>query len=81
MLIFRDEYAPLKSVKQLRRGKRVSEIEKLYGRSGNTGAIAKSDYAGSSDSSPKSKESDKIPDLTQRFFESSFYRRFQVQRE
>jgi hypothetical protein len=36
----RDEYAPLKVAKQLRRGKRISEIEMRYGKTAANAAVA-----------------------------------------
>ena len=80
---FRDEYAPLKAAKQLRRGKRISEIEMLYGKSAAIAAVASNPTDdGSSDSSRgNERETIVIPDLTREFFDSSFFRRFQVQRE
>lgn len=81
-----DEYAPLKAAKQLRRGKRISEIELLYGKTAASAAVASNaDEATSDPSRSPSKGKDKddvvIPDLTKDFFESAFFRRFQVQRE
>lgn len=67
----------MKIAKQLRRGKRISEIETLYGKNA----------AGSSSKKGKSREMEEalpepaIPELTAEFFESGFFRRFQVQRK
>ena len=81
-----DEYAPLKAAKQLRRGKRISEIEMLYGKTAANAAVASNPEEPVSDPSrspSKGKEKDEplIPDLTKDFFESAFFRRFQVQRK
>ncbi|WVQ99298.1 hypothetical protein IAU59_006430 [Kwoniella sp. CBS 9459] len=79
-----DEFAPLKAAKQLRRGKRISEIEMLFGKSAANAAMVHQHNGEASDSSVspiKGKEKeDGIPDLTKEFFESAFFRRFQVQR-
>ncbi|WVR07145.1 hypothetical protein IAU60_004186 [Kwoniella sp. DSM 27419] len=79
-----DEFAPLKAAKQLRRGKRISEIEMLFGKSAANAAMVHQHGEGSDDSSlSPSKGKDKeegIPDLAKDFFESAFFRRFQVQR-
>lgn len=85
-LIVRDEYAPLKAAKQLRRGKRISEIEMLYGTSATNAAVAtRSEEVTINTSRSPSKSTDGVgpilPDLTKAFFESPFFRRFQVQRE
>ncbi|OCF36737.1 hypothetical protein I316_01333 [Kwoniella heveanensis BCC8398] len=79
-----DEFAPLKAAKQLRRGKRISEIEMLFGKSAANAAMVHQPTGEASDPSVshfKGKEKeDGIPDLTKEFFESAFFRRFQVQR-
>jgi hypothetical protein len=82
-LIFRDEYAPLKAAKQLRRGKRISEIEMLYGKTAASAAVAANPDEGDEGSrSPKGKDRiEFIPELTKEFFDSPFFRRFQIQSE
>ncbi|WRT66252.1 uncharacterized protein IL334_003205 [Kwoniella shivajii] len=87
-----DEFAPLKAAKQLRRGKRISEIEMLFGKTAASAAVAHRPAKLSSDTSlniikGKQKEKEKdmgkeefMPDLTKEFFDSPFFRRFQVQR-
>ncbi|KAK8864304.1 hypothetical protein IAR55_001551 [Kwoniella newhampshirensis] len=79
-----DEFAPMKAAKQLRRGKRISEIEMLYGKSAASAAVAHrtSEHSSESSLSPiKGKEKEvAIPELTKQFFQSAFFRRFQVQR-
>ncbi|OXM82077.1 hypothetical protein C364_00184 [Cryptococcus neoformans Bt63] len=82
-----DEFAPIKAAKQLRRGKRITEIEQLYGRSATN---AESIHGNTSTPSvkqpvPSVKSNTQrthpiIPELTREFFESDFFRRFQVQR-
>lgn len=76
-----DEYAPVKAAKQLRRGKRISEMESLYGRNpADMTAVFRSPEG--SMTSPKGKGVETfIPDLTPEFFASAFFRRFQVQRQ
>lgn len=83
-LTIRDEYAPIKIAKQLRRGKRISEIEMLYGKSAASAAASNADES-SSDASkspgkPNIKEEFVLPELSKAFFESAFFRRFQIQR-
>ncbi|WVW83759.1 hypothetical protein I302_105780 [Kwoniella bestiolae CBS 10118] len=79
-----DEFAPLKAAKQLRRGKRISEIEMLFGKTAASAAVAHQTGEPSSDASLSPiKAVDRgeiIPDLTKEFFDSAFFRRFQVQR-
>ncbi|KAL7421552.1 hypothetical protein Q5752_003321 [Cryptotrichosporon argae] len=72
-----DEYAPLKAAKQLRRGKRISEIEMLFGKSATSAAVATQADGSSRSSSPPRYQ---IPELSREFFDSGFFRRFQVQR-
>ncbi|ODN79767.1 hypothetical protein L202_03678 [Cryptococcus amylolentus CBS 6039] len=77
-----DEFAPMKAAKLLRRGKRIAEIEVLYG--------ANALPAQEDPTSPSKATSSLIPtrpmahpslpELSHAFFESSFFRRFQVQR-
>ncbi|WVQ72607.1 hypothetical protein IAR50_002165 [Cryptococcus sp. DSM 104548] len=83
-----DEFAPLKAAKQLRRGKRIAEIEVLYGKSlSQTNPEPTSPRLRQALPSPvssliptRSTVSQSIPELSHSFFESSFFRRFQVQR-
>ncbi|KIR24802.1 hypothetical protein I309_06357, partial [Cryptococcus deuterogattii LA55] len=82
-----DEFAPIKAAKQLRRGKRITEIEQLYGKSASNSASVHDSASTSSVDQPLSSiKSDSqrvqpiIPQLTREFFESDFFRRFQVQR-
>jgi len=75
-----DEYAPVKAAKQLRRGKRISEMESLYGR--NPAGMTAVFRLPEGSTSPKGKGVETfIPDLTPEFFASAFFRRFQVQRQ
>lgn len=77
----RDEYAPLKAAKQLRRGKRISEIEMLYGKTATDAALASQGEGEDRLLSPSARGMERIPELTRDFFESSFFRRFQIQSE
>jgi hypothetical protein len=70
-----DEYAPMKAAKQLRRGKRISEVEVKYGK--NAVELATT-VAPIEETTARSSG---IPELSPEFFESPFFRRFQVQRE
>ncbi|ORX36756.1 hypothetical protein BD324DRAFT_466027 [Kockovaella imperatae] len=66
-----DEFAPIKAAKQLRRGKRISEIETLYGRLGQDGVDA-SDETGS-----QTKDDDfVIPELGPTFWQSHWLKDF-----
>ncbi|WWC70299.1 uncharacterized protein I206_104249 [Kwoniella pini CBS 10737] len=79
-----DEFAPLKAAKQLRRGKRISEIEMLFGKTAASAAVAHQTGEAFSDTSlspAKGKDQLEImPDLKREFFDSAFFMRFQVQR-
>jgi hypothetical protein len=69
----------MKVAKKLRRGKRITQIEDRYGK------VAKRlpDSAPSSptESEKKLQISSKIPELSAKFFESVFFKRFHIQRE
>ncbi|GMK59564.1 hypothetical protein CspeluHIS016_0801700 [Cutaneotrichosporon spelunceum] len=75
-----DEYAPMKAAKQLRRGKRISEIEMLYGKSATDAALASQGDEAERSRSPSGRKMDRIPELTREFFDSQFFRRFIMQR-
>jgi hypothetical protein len=70
-----DEYAPMKAAKQLRRGKRISEVEVKYGKD----AVELANIVAPIQETTV--KSSGIPELSSEFFESPFFRRFQVQRE
>lgn len=72
---FSDEYAPMKAAKQLRRGKRISEVEVKYGKNAVELATTVAPIEETTVSSSA------IPELSPEFFDSPFFRRFQVQRE
>lgn len=80
LTIHRDEFAPIKAAKQLRRGKRISEIEVIYGKQA-ADAAAVSDDNKKKPLKARSPPSGPLPELTPQFFESPFFRRFQVQSE
>jgi hypothetical protein len=65
----------MKAAKLLRRGKRISEIEVRYGK--NAVELA----TGTASAPIEAKVKSSIPELTPEFFESAFFRRFQVQSE
>jgi hypothetical protein len=75
-LTISDEYAPMKAAKQLRRGKRISEVESKYGKDAVELATI-----GSPIEEKATPKVSVIPELTPEFFQSAFFRRFQVQRE
>jgi len=81
LLSLSDEYAPLKAAKQLRRGKRISEIEMLYGKSATDAALASQGEDADRPQSPTGRRFERIPELTHEFFDSAFFRRFHVQRK
>jgi hypothetical protein len=70
-----DEYAPMKAAKQLRRGKRISEVEVKYGKDAVEVATMVAPIE------ETTVRSSVIPELSPEFFDSPFFRRFQVQRE
>jgi hypothetical protein len=70
-----DEYAPMKAAKQLRRGKRISEVEVKYGKNAVELATTVAPIE------ETTLRPSGIPELSPEFFDSPFFRRFQVQRE
>ena len=75
-----DEFAPIKAAKQLRRGKRISEIEVIYGKQAANAAAISTDNR-KQVLKPRSLPAGPLPELTAQFFESRFFRRLQVQSE
>lgn len=73
-----DEYADVKQVKLLRRGRRLQQVEQVYGKS-PTSETASSPSARSSSSDLQPRQSI-IPQLKVDFFASSFFSRFNMQR-
>ncbi|KAF9483839.1 hypothetical protein BDN70DRAFT_798935 [Pholiota conissans] len=67
-----DEFADVKAVKLLRRGRRLQQVEAIYGK------VA--DQDGSSTSSLPSKSTVTIPNLQPEFFNSPFWRWLSIQR-
>jgi hypothetical protein len=65
----------MKAAKQLRRGKRISEVEVKYGKDAVEVATMVAPIE------ETTARSSVIPELSPEFFESPFFRRFQVQRE
>jgi len=65
----------MKAAKQLRRGKRISEVEVKYGKDAVEAATTISTIE------ETTVKSSVIPELSSEFFESPFFRRFQVQRK
>ncbi|KAG9124802.1 hypothetical protein FRC07_010200 [Ceratobasidium sp. 392] len=76
-----DEFANVKAVKLLRRGRRLAQVEQVYGPagSGQTDDASRSDPAASPKAST-SRTPSCIPKLQPEFFGSPFYRRFHIQR-
>lgn len=69
-----DEFADVKAVKLLRRGRRLQQVEAIYGKT------VKSDGASSPSSPPATRLSSIIPHLKPEFFSSPFWRWFSTQR-
>jgi hypothetical protein len=74
----RDEFADIKSVKLLRRGRRLQEVEEVYGKAHAKGASSSSTSLSSS--SDHQKRQSIIPPLDAKFFASPFFTRFDIQR-
>lgn len=77
LIWFSDEYAPIKAAKALRKGKRITEIEHLYAIPDSKAVVTTKDVETTMVAVPNSS----LPELTSAFFESNFFRRFQVQRK
>lgn len=74
----RDEYADVKHVKLLRRGRRLQQVEQVYGKSpASETASSPSARSSSSDLQPRQSI---IPQLKADFFASPFFSRFNMQR-
>ncbi|KAF5391806.1 hypothetical protein D9757_001781 [Collybiopsis confluens] len=69
-----DEFADVKAVKLLRRGRRLQQVEAIYGKTGEHSA-SNSSYLGLPTRIPSS-----IPHLQPEFFDSSFWQWFSLQR-
>ncbi|QRW03794.1 Fungal Zn(2)-Cys(6) binuclear cluster domain [Ceratobasidium sp. AG-Ba] len=76
-----DEFANVKAVKLLRRGRRLAQVEQVYGpaASAQPEDASRSDPAASPQAS-SSRTPSCIPKLQPEFFGSPFYRRFHIQR-
>jgi hypothetical protein len=74
----RDEFADIKSVKLLRRGRRLQEVEQVYGKAPPKGASSSSTSLSSTSDLPKRQSI--IPQLDAKFFASPFFARFDIQR-
>ncbi|KZS99138.1 hypothetical protein SISNIDRAFT_492392 [Sistotremastrum niveocremeum HHB9708] len=70
-----DEFADVKAVKLLRRGRRLQQVEARYGKQPDRGSTSPKSAASCSTLAPVL-----IPKLTPEFFSSSFFRRFHIQR-
>ncbi|KAF8509550.1 hypothetical protein JB92DRAFT_3083744 [Gautieria morchelliformis] len=71
-----DEYRDVKAVKLLRRGRRIQQVEAVYG----AGTSPDREQPNSISRSPTSSRHSVIPRLDSCFFDSRFYARFHVQR-
>ncbi|CUA75867.1 Protein Ycf2 (chloroplast) [Lotus japonicus] [Rhizoctonia solani] len=74
-----DEFANVKAVKLLRRGRRLAQVEQVYGPAAQARADAPCNDAEASQAS-SSRAPSCIPKLQPEFFGSPFYRRFHIQR-
>lgn len=73
-----DEYADVKTVKTLRRGRRLQQVEQVYGKiPTNEAALSPSARSSTSDLQPRQSI---IPQLNIEFFASPFFARFNMQR-
>ncbi|CAE6461158.1 unnamed protein product [Rhizoctonia solani] len=74
-----DEFANVKAVKLLRRGRRLAQVEQVYGSAAQARADAQP-AEGESAQAGTSRVPSCIPKLQPEFFGSPFYRRFHIQR-
>ncbi|CCO30675.1 hypothetical protein BN14_04705 [Rhizoctonia solani AG-1 IB] len=75
-----DEFANVKAVKLLRRGRRLAQVEQVYGPAAQARADAPSTDAEGAAQASSSRTPSCIPKLQPEFFGSPFYRRFHIQR-
>lgn len=75
MLSYSDEFAEVKNVKILRRGRRILEAEKEFGK-----ILTNDPFASCKSCSESKTVTSSIPPLTVDFFASKFYQRFIMQR-
>lgn len=73
-----DEFADIKSVKLLRRGRRLQEVEQVYGKNPAKGTASSSSSSLSSLSDHPRRQT-VIPQLDAKFFASPFFARFDIQ--
>lgn len=74
----RDEYADVKHVKLLRRGRRLQQVEQVYGKSPTSETALSPARSPSLDIQPRQSI---IPQLKAEFFASAFFSRFNMQRK
>ncbi|KAG6333605.1 hypothetical protein ID866_5490 [Astraeus odoratus] len=73
-----DEFAEIKAVKLLRRGRRLQQVEAVYGKVTDDPALTQN--ASASASAASGAKQSAIPQLRPEFLNSTFFRRFCVQR-
>ncbi|KAI6019678.1 hypothetical protein F5J12DRAFT_904105 [Pisolithus orientalis] len=73
-----DEFAEVKAVKLLRRGRRLQQVEAVYGKV--TDAPSPTQHASTPTSAPSNLQQSVIPQLKIEFLSSTFFRRFCAQR-
>ncbi|EIW85412.1 hypothetical protein CONPUDRAFT_162612 [Coniophora puteana RWD-64-598 SS2] len=78
-----DEFAEVKAVKNLRRGRRLQQVEAVYGKVASDGPMSRSIATSSAVGIPSpinTSGPSVIPQLNLEFFRSPFFRRFNIQR-
>ncbi|KAG8746510.1 hypothetical protein FRC10_004644 [Ceratobasidium sp. 414] len=75
-----DEFANVKAVKLLRRGRRLAQVEQVYGPVASAPDDASRSDPAASPKASTSRTPSCIPKLQPEFFGSPFYRRFHIQR-
>lgn len=75
-----DEFAEVKAVKLLRRGRRLQQVEAVYGKVTDTPTPSPTQHASTPTATPSTPNQSIIPQLKIEFLSSTFFRRFCAQR-
>ncbi|KAI6036830.1 hypothetical protein BKA83DRAFT_4167938 [Pisolithus microcarpus] len=75
-----DEFAEVKAVKLLRRGRRLQQVEAVYGKVTDTPTPSPTQHASTPTAAPSTPNQSIIPQLKIEFLSSTFFRRFCAQR-
>ncbi|KIK24949.1 hypothetical protein PISMIDRAFT_23012 [Pisolithus microcarpus 441] len=78
--VLRDEFAEVKAVKLLRRGRRLQQVEAVYGKVTDTPTPSPTQHASTPTAAPSTPNQSIIPQLKIEFLSSTFFRRFCAQR-